>query len=61
MAINKVIYGTSVLMDLTGDTVTAATKKARLETGLEVQVPLFIEQDTLLLIDTREGRYLKRA
>lgn len=44
-----------------GDTVTAATKKAKLETGLEVQVPLFIEQDTLLVIDTRDARYLKRA
>lgn len=44
-----------------GDTVTAATKRAKLETGLEVQVPLFIEQDTLLIIDTRDGRYLKRA
>ena len=44
-----------------GDTVTAATKRAKLETGLEVQVPLFIEQDTLLVIDTKEGRYLKRA
>ena len=44
-----------------GDTVTAATKRARLETGLEVQVPLFIEQDTELVIDTRDGRYLKRA
>ena len=44
-----------------GDTVTAATKRARLETGFEVQVPLFIEQDTLLVIDTKEGRYLKRA
>jgi len=44
-----------------GDTVTAATKKARLETGLEVAVPLFIEQDTVLVIDTKEGRYLKRA
>lgn len=44
-----------------GDTVTAATKRARMETGLEVQVPLFIEQDTLLIIDTRDGRYLKRA
>ena len=44
-----------------GDTVTAATKRARLETGLEVQVPLFIEQDTLLIIDTRDARYIKRA
>ena len=44
-----------------GDTVTAATKRAKLETGLEVQVPLFIEQDTLLVIDTRDARYIKRA
>lgn len=44
-----------------GDTVTAATKRAKLETGLEVQVPLFIEQDTMLVIDTREARYIKRA
>ena len=44
-----------------GDTVTAATKRAKMETGLEVQVPLFIEQDTMLVIDTRDGRYIKRA
>ncbi len=44
-----------------GDTVTAATKKAKLETGLEVQVPLFLEQDTMVVIDTKECRYLKRA
>lgn len=44
-----------------GDTVTAATKRAKLETGLEVQVPLFISQDTLLVIDTRDARYIKRA
>ncbi|MBO4351779.1 MAG: elongation factor P [Proteobacteria bacterium] len=44
-----------------GDTVTAATKRAKLETGLEVQVPLFIDQDTLLVIDTRDARYIKRA
>ncbi|MCL2325934.1 MAG: elongation factor P [Proteobacteria bacterium] len=44
-----------------GDTVTNTTKSAKLETGLEVQVPLFIEQDTLLIIDTREARYIKRA
>ena len=44
-----------------GDTVTAATKRAKLETGLEVQVPLFIEQDTMLVIDTRDARYIKRA
>ena len=44
-----------------GDTVTNATKNAKLETGLEIQVPLFIEQDMLLVIDTRDARYVRRA
>lgn len=44
-----------------GDTVTNVTKTARMETGVEIQVPLFIEQGDLLVIDTREARYVKRA
>jgi elongation factor P len=31
------------------------------ETGLNVQVPLFINEDDVLLIDTREGKYISRA
>ena len=44
-----------------GNTATGATKNARLETGLNVQVPLFINEGDVLLIDTREGRYISRA
>lgn len=44
-----------------GNTATGATKNAKLETGLSVQVPLFINQDDVLLIDTREGKYISRA
>lgn len=44
-----------------GNTVTGATKSAKLETGLTVQVPLFVEVGDVLLIDTRDGRYISRA
>lgn len=44
-----------------GNTATGATKNATLETGLNVQVPLFINQGDVLLIDTREGKYISRA
>lgn len=44
-----------------GNTATGATKNATLETGLNVQVPLFINEGDILLIDTREGKYISRA
>ncbi|MCR8843177.1 elongation factor P [Paenibacillus sp. SC116] len=44
-----------------GNTATGATKNAKLETGLNVQVPLFINEEDVLLIDTREGKYISRA
>jgi len=44
-----------------GDTVSNATKSATLETGLEVQVPLFVNSGEKIIIDTREQRYVKRA
>ena len=44
-----------------GNTATGATKNAKLETGLNVQVPLFINEGDVLLIDTREGKYISRA
>ncbi|MCZ8516745.1 elongation factor P [Paenibacillus filicis] len=44
-----------------GNTATGATKNAKLETGLNVQVPLFINEGDVLTIDTREGRYVSRA
>ena len=44
-----------------GDTATNATKPAIVETGAEVRVPLFIEEGTLIRIDTRTGEYMERA
>jgi len=44
-----------------GDTVNAVTKAATLETGLEVQVPMFVSQGDRLVIDTRDARYVRRA
>ncbi len=44
-----------------GNTATGATKNAKVETGLNVHVPLFINEGDVLLIDTREGKYISRA
>ena len=46
---------------LQGDRSTGGTKPATLETGAEVQVPLFINTGDKLKIDTRDGRYLSRV
>ena len=44
-----------------GDRVSGATKPATLETGLVVQVPLFINPGEKVKVDTRSGEYLSRA
>jgi len=44
-----------------GDTVTGASKPAKLETGYTVNVPLFINEGDVLKIDTRDGKYLTRV
>ena len=44
-----------------GDTATGAKKAAILETGLVVQVPLFVNQGERIKVDTRSGDYLTRA
>lgn len=44
-----------------GDTATSAQKNAVLETGLEVKVPLFIEQDEMIVVNTNDGKYSGRA
>ena len=46
---------------LQGDRSTGGTKPAILETGAEIQVPLFITTGEKLKVDTRDGRYLGRA
>jgi len=44
-----------------GNTATGATKPAIVETGAKVMVPLFVEQNEKIKIDTRTGEYLERA
>ena len=44
-----------------GDTATGAQKRAKVETGAMVNVPLFINEGDLLKIDTRTGNYLERV
>ncbi|MFL0683374.1 MAG: elongation factor P [Algoriphagus aquaeductus] len=44
-----------------GDTATNALKPATVETGATVMVPLFVEQDTLIKVDTRDGSYSERV
>lgn len=44
-----------------GDTATSAQKNAKLETGLEIRVPLFINQDEVVMISTADGKYAGRA
>jgi elongation factor P len=46
---------------LQGDRSSGGTKPATVETGIEIQVPLFIKQDEKILVDTRDGSYQGRA
>jgi elongation factor P len=59
---------TSVFLEITytepglqGDRSTGGTKPATLETGAQIQVPLFIKQGEKIKVDTRDGRYLGRT
>lgn len=44
-----------------GDTATAGNKPAKLETGITIQVPLFINNGDTVKVDTRTGEYLERV
>ena len=46
---------------LQGDRSNAGTKPATVETGAEIQVPLFLEQGTKVKVDTRTGEYVSRV
>ena len=46
---------------LQGDRSTGGTKPAKLETGAEIQVPLFLETGNVVKVDTRTGEYLSRV
>ena len=45
---------------LKGDTTSKATKPAQLETGVTIQVPLFIQEGETVKVDTRDKRYIER-
>jgi elongation factor P len=58
----------SVILEITetepavkGDTATNATKKAKLQTGHTVNVPLFMKEGEKVKVDTRSGEYIERA
>ena len=44
-----------------GDSATAGNKPAKLETGITIQVPMFIAEGDVIKIDTRSGNYLERV
>ncbi len=44
-----------------GNTATAGTKPAKLETGINIQVPLFVNKGDIIKVDTRTGNYLERV
>ena len=46
---------------LQGDRSSGGTKPATVETGLQIQVPLFLENNTKVRVDTRTGDYLGRV
>ena len=48
-------------MAIAGDTAGSVTKKAKIESGREVQVPLFVNEGDSIKVDTRDGSYVGRA
>jgi elongation factor P len=44
-----------------GDTATGGSKPATLETGITIQVPLFVSKGDTIKVDTRNASYLERA
>ena len=44
-----------------GNTATNATKRAVLETGVEIQVPMFVNEGEIVRVDTRTGEYMERV
>ena len=61
MPVKTVLRITHSEPGIKGDTATNATKPATLETGVEVRVPLFINEGDLIQVDTRDGSYLQRV
>ena len=61
MPVKTVLRITHSEPGIKGDTATNSTKPATLETGVEIRVPLFINEGELVQVDTRDGSYLQRV
>ena len=61
MPVKTVLRITHSEPGIKGDTATNTTKPATLETGVEIRVPLFINEGELVQVDTRDGSYLQRV
>ena len=61
MPVKTVLRTTPSEPGIKGDTATNTLKPATLETGVEVRVPLFVNEGDLVQVDTRDGSYLQRV
>ena len=61
MPVKTVLRITHSEPGIKGDTATNTLKPATLETGVEVRVPLFVNEGDLVQVDTRDGSYLQRV
>ena len=61
MPVKTVLRLTHSEPGIKGDTATNTLKPATLETGVEIRVPLFIEEGELVQVDTRDGSYIQRV
>ena len=61
MPVKTVLRITHSEPGIKGDTATNTLKPATLETGVEIRVPLFIDEGELVQVDTRDGSYIQRV
>jgi elongation factor P len=61
MPLNVVLEVTQTDPGFKGDTATGGTKPAQLETGLTIQVPLFVSTGDKIRVDTRDSTYIERV
>ncbi|MBQ9532606.1 MAG: elongation factor P [Prevotella sp.] len=61
MPVKTILRVTHSEPGIKGDTATNTLKPATLETGVEIRVPLFIDEGELVQVDTRDGSYLARV
>jgi len=52
---------TEAPLAVAGDTATGASKRVTLETGLQVDVPLFVDEGDVIRVDTRSNEYVTRV